>query len=217
VLDLKELAKWIDFLDNLCINLESFPPDYAILLTYKIVFQGKKSLINTKISLASIFLLIYNHFTSNRVKILISYVEKLILKDSKIAQSKLRKMNERLKLQRSIGKRRIQELKAQKFKIYCFVFVLPIILGVLAGLYPLFSSIMEISGKITIADVLEYGSFSSSWQINPVLFFFGLLLFALISTYNFSKIILQQRWFPLLLLSCCIFLITFLLGFNSQI
>ena len=209
--DLKEITTFIALLEGLYINLDFFPPDYAILMTYKSIFPKSRNYSKDKICLNSIFQIVASHFTSNRIKILISYIQKMILKDSKVAHEKIHLIKERLNVQKSIEKQRIRQLKAQKIKIYCFLLVLPIILGIIAGLYPLFSEITL--GVGNFQDVFTIGNFMSpnEFSVNPIFFFVGLLSFSLISSYNFTKVMLQQRTFPLMLLTCLIFIISFVL------
>ncbi|MFW9896911.1 MAG: hypothetical protein ACFFD7_13985, partial [Candidatus Thorarchaeota archaeon] len=102
-------------------------------------------------------------------------------------------------------------MKGEKFKIFFFIFLLPIITGAISGMFPVFNIVMR---NLTLVGN-EFLLFSE----NPLnLFNMGIVIAFLISSITtvsnyFLKIICHIRRMPIILISNFIFVLTFFISF----
>jgi hypothetical protein len=102
-------------------------------------------------------------------------------------------------------------MKGEKFKIFFFIFLLPIITGAISGMFPLFNIVMR---NITLV-----GNEILMFFENPINFFnIGVIITFLISSITivsnyFLKIICQEKRIPVILISNIIFILTYFISF----
>ncbi len=207
--DLKEIRKFILILEQLSRYLEFYPPEYSILQILKT--QNKQADLSQtqNMDLNSLFSSLATSFKSKKIRIIIENLQKLIKQDSIYARDKINHIKNRLIMQKNIQKQRIQLIKAHKIKVFCFVIILPIILGIMCSLYPIFSNSAFFGVDLQYSDLSNGLGFVTTNPVQFPIYFCGLMVFAIVSGINFSKVLLEKNAFKMVFLSCLIFLISF--------
>ncbi len=210
--DSKELRKFNLILEQLGRFLDIYPPEYCLLLILKDHKSHANLLQNQNLGLNPLFSSLSRKFRSKKILIIIDHLQKLIKQDSASAREKINRIRNRLNIQRNIQKQRIQQIKAHRIKVICFIIILPIILGILCSLYPIFSNYALFGVDMQDKGFLNGLGIDTANSIQFPLYFCGMMVFTLTSGMNFSKLLLEKKSFKIMLISCLIFVISYWMG-----
>jgi len=205
----KELKTFILFLDQFGRYLEFYPPEYALLLVFKNLNFQENLIKNQSFSIKNLFSYLLDVFKSNKICNILTILQNLIRRDSRNARDKIILIKNRLQLQINIQKQRVQQIKAHRIKIFCFILILPIIFGVLTSLFPLFSNFSILGFEFETFEFLDGLWYETQFSITFPFYFFGLLFFTIISGLNLSKLLLEKNSNKLVVLSCLVFVFSF--------
>jgi hypothetical protein len=97
-------------------------------------------------------------------------------------------------------------LKGEKFKIMLFLFLLPLIVGGIGGLFPIFNILLT-----NLNQSLDINYFA--FRIDTFITFTGLLISVLISSNYFVRILKNKRKLILICISSFLFLVAFFISF----
>ncbi len=210
--DSKELREFNLILEQLSRYLDIYPPEYCILL----ILKNQRIQVNLSqtqnLGLTPLFLSLSNNFRSKKIHLIIDHLQKLIKQDSASARDKINRIKNRLSIQRNIQKQRIQQIKAHRIKVICFILILPMILGILSSLYPIFSNSALFGVELQDMHVLNGLGIGTTNLVQFPLYYCGLMVFTITSGMNFSKLLLEKRSVKIVVLSCLIFVISFWIG-----
>ncbi len=211
--DLKEIWRFNLILEQLNRYLDLYPPEYSMLLILKNQVIKENRLKKQNLGLSQLFANLSGNFMSKKIKLIIKNLQKLLQQDSVFARDKIIRIKNRLSLQSNIEKQRIQQIKAHRIKVFCFIIILPIVLGILCSLYPIFTNNALFGLDLPNPDVLAGLGFQTLTPVQFPLYFCGLLFFAVLSGINFSKLLLEKKGFKIIVLSCLIFVGSFWIGY----
>ncbi len=99
-------------------------------------------------------------------------------------------------------------MKGEKFKVFMFLFLLPLIIGTIGGMFPIFTLLVNVKDVIINQNLIAL-IFSSDF----IIIFITLLICILISSYFFLKTINSSRIYECLILIFVIYTLLFLFSF----
>ncbi|MFX1313784.1 MAG: hypothetical protein ACFFHD_14430 [Promethearchaeota archaeon] len=221
----KRFEEFLVFLKNFAINLKNnISPEKAFFKAYSqtknFIILLKKTLqnqISQLLNLSNTFDEIIEKLKSElqtvHYNILLEVIEKIIKRDSYFSAEKifeiLKLINKHQKLERNLE----IIIKGEKFKIFFFIFFLPIIIGGISGFFPIFMVIMM--------NINLNNNYFFSILNTPVNFFnISIILLVLLSSISittnyFLKIIKYNKKLILILTTDTIFFLSFIVSFIS--
>ncbi len=221
----KKFDEFLVFLKSFAFNLKNnASPEQAFFKSYS---QTKKFIILLKKPLQNQIAWLLNFSNSFdeiienlklelqtiRYSMLLEVIEKFIKRDSYFSADKifeiLKLINKHQKLERKLE----IIIKGEKFKIFFFIFLLPIIIGGISGFFPILTGIMK--------NISLNNNYFLSVLNTPVNLFnmAGILIVLLssvsITTNYFLKIINYNKRLILILTTNIVFTLSFLISFTS--
>ncbi|MFW9900288.1 MAG: hypothetical protein ACFFDY_03260 [Candidatus Thorarchaeota archaeon] len=223
----KKLNEFLIFLKSFAMNLKNnISPEKAFLKSYnqnKNIFQIlnkslKKHLIrllNFECSFHDMIQFFKLELNSKRYFIILKAVDKFVSENAKDSSEKIIDIiNLVYKHQRFENKLKII-LKGEKFKIFFFIFLLPILIGAILGMFPFFSLMTR-----NINSLFPTYSFGFNNSVN--IYYIIILSIAYISSISitsnsFLNIINYQKKFLIILITNMIFILTFMSSFINTL
>ena len=144
---------------------------------------------------------------SIRYKIILDVIGKLVAQNAYLSHEKITEILNEISIHQKLENKLEIIIKGERFKVLLFLFLLPIIIGGIGGLFPLFNFIMgniSLSGSLRSSVLLEL-----LFSYDFVIIFFSLLFCVYISSHYFLEIISYERKRILLLVSNMIFILAF--------
>lgn len=223
----KKFEEFITILRSFASNLKSnISPEQAFLKSYN---QNKNSisilkkplknqisnLINSSYPFRELIEFLKSELNSWRYIIILDAIKNFVDKNAYFSSEKIREILAIIYKHQKLGKKLEIVMKGEKFKIYFFIFLLPVITGAISGFFPFFTIIihnLEFTG-----DILNL-----FFKNPPNLYSIGIIFIVLISSisitsYYFLKLIYNIRKFPFILGSNLIFILIFLISFINII
>ena len=102
-------------------------------------------------------------------------------------------------------------IKGEKFKVFLFLFLLPIIIGAIGGLFPLV--VMLTNSEDINFNNYSYTNYGNIIEVSII--FITLLLSNLITSYYFLKVIHYEKKNFIIFLSCAIYTLVFFITFMN--
>lgn len=223
----KKFEEFITILRSFASNLKSnISPEQAFLKSYN---QNKNSisilkkplknqisnLINSSYPFRELIELLKSELNSWRYIIILDAIKNFVDKNAYFSSEKIREILAIIYKHQKLERKLEIVMKGEKFKIYFFIFLLPVITGAISGFFPFFTIIinnLEFTG-----DILNL-----FFKYPPNLYSIGIIFIVLISSisitsYYFLKLIYNIRKFPFILGSNLIFILIFLISFINII
>ena len=148
-----------------------------------------------------------------RYRIILDAIGKLVVQNAFLSHEKISEILDEISIHQRLENRLEIIIKGEQFKVLLFLFLLPIIIGGIGGLFPLFNFIM---GNISLNNSLSfYILFELLFTYDFIIIFISLLLCVNISSHYFLKIISYQRKRILTTISNVIFILAFFSSFLS--
>ena len=224
ILNFESKNKRIEF-NNFLLFLKSFAimlsrktsPENALYFAYKKTpksFQKKMEhpvslLIKNSISLKEMLDLFFFNLKSQRCKLILNVVKKMIHEDTYHTANKIWDLLKIISIHQKLEKRKRIIIKGEKFKSLIFVFLLPFILGIISGVFPTFFYYINLlNNPEFITTIPFYNNFD---LFDLILIFGSFLLSNIISVYYFSKIISIESKKIIVFTSNLIFVLIFLI------
>ena len=210
------------FLRSFASNLKSnISPEIAILKSYSqnksLITVLKKPLkdqisylLNFSYSFSEIINNLKSELKSWRYTIILDAINKYVEKNAYYASDKILEILATIYKHQKLERKLEIMMKGEKFKIFFFIFLLPVITGAISGFFPFFTLItknLDLVGNV----VNIFFRYSSN------LYSIGIIFLVLISTISitsnyFLKIIYYNRKLPIIFGSNIIFILTFLIS-----
>ncbi|MHA1411298.1 MAG: hypothetical protein ACTSO4_01665 [Promethearchaeota archaeon] len=191
--------EFVDFLNTMAhILKQNVSPEKAFIETY---FQKKgehtyfseflspkiSTLLNLSSSINDVFDSIIKNFENLRYKIIFKSIKQLLDKNAFNSSKGINKILKILYFHSYLEKKLDTMIKGEKFKIFLFIFMLPPILGIIGGLFPIYFTLLNYQNLNNNFLLMFY--LNDALKFNTLIIF-GLIGFCLlISVYFFLKII----------------------------
>jgi hypothetical protein len=148
---------------------------------------------------------------SLRYKIILEVIGKLVVQNAYLSHEKISEILDEISIHQKLENRLDAIIKGERFKVLLFLFLLPIIIGGIGGLFPLFNLVIEnisLNGGLSL-----YVLFELIFSYDFLIIFFSLLFCVNISTHYFLEIISYEKKRLLIIISNTIFILTFFSAF----
>lgn len=215
------------FLKNFAINLKSnISPEIAFTNAYlqnkefyKILnkpFESQISrLLNFSCSFGEMLNLLKFELKSLRYIIILDVIERMLDENSYYSADKVIEILKIISKHRRLEKKLTIIIKGEKFKVLIFIFLLPIIIGSIGGMIPLF---MMLTKNIDQLGSFSYNEYIELINILDFIVIFLTLFFSnLITCYYFLKIINFEKKFLIILISSIVYVLSFFISFMNVI
>jgi len=217
-----KFKEFILFLRSFASNLKSnISPEIAFLKTYS---QNKSSitvlrkplkdqisyLLNFSHSFSEIIKILKSELKSWRCTIILDAINKYVEKNAYYSSDKILEILATIYKHQKLERKLEIMMKGEKFKVFFFIFLLPVITGAISGFFPFFTLIMK--NLDLVGNVVNiFFRYSSN------LYSIGIIFLVLVSTISitsnyFLKIIYYDRKLPIIFGSNIIFILTFLIS-----
>ncbi|MFW9772091.1 MAG: hypothetical protein ACFFEO_07995 [Candidatus Thorarchaeota archaeon] len=223
----KIFEEFLSFLKYFALNLQNnLSPEKAFIKSY---FSHKEQLIkltkpldiqvnrllNLNSSFTEMMEFLQYELKSFRYWIIIDVLKKMLVENAFESSKKIVDLLEFISKHRKLEKKLEIIMKGEKFKVLLFFFLLPIIMGAIGGMFPLFVLIIDLNSL----NNMSYINFIHLITSHDFLITFSSLLACnLISSFYFLKIISYERVLFLILISSILYIIIFFIAlFNILI
>ena len=221
----KKFDEFLLFLKSFAINLKTnISPEKAFINSYshnKNFFNQLKNPINHQIAHLLSFSGSFSHIlkflkfelNSLRYNLILNTIERMIDENAYYSSDKVFEILDIISKHRRLEKKLGIIIKGEKFKVFTFLFLLPIIIGAIGGLFPLVVI-------LTNNDDIRANNFSYISSINLIevsIIYLTLLFSNLITSYYFLKVIHYEKKYFIVFLSCTTYTLVFFLTFMNLI
>jgi hypothetical protein len=225
-LEKKKFNEFLLFLKSFAANLKyDISPEKAFLKSYiqnKDLFEVLELPIKTQLSRLLNFNCSFREMIqffkielkSIRYNIILDAIEKFVSENASFSSEKILDLLEVVHKHQKLEKKLEIIIKGEKFKIFLFIFLLPILIGVVSGMFPFFISITR---NINLIIVLSF-DFKNIVNIYFIIIILAVFVSSItITSNNFLNIINYQKKFIVIFMSNLIFILTFLSSFINTI
>ena len=219
----KKFDEFLLFLKSFAINLKTnISPEKAFINSYsqnKNFFKLLKNPINTQIAHLLSFSGSFSHIlkylkfelNSIRFNLILNTIERMIDENAYYSSDKVFEILDIISKHRRLEKKLGIIIKGEKFKVFLFLFLLPIIIGAIGGLFPLV--VMLTNSEDINFNNYSYTNYGNIIEVSII--FITLLLSNLITSYYFLKVIHYEKKNFIVFLSCAIYTLVFFITFMN--
>ncbi len=213
----EKFDQFLIFLTSFALNLKKkIAPELAFMNAYSNVkaehgilrlnFENQISkLLNLSVSFDDFVNNINIELNSPRYKLIFNVLTKIISVNAYLSNEKIFEILTIISKHQKLEKRLEIIFKGEKFKILLFLFLLPIIIGGIGGIFPMFNMIL---GDLTLGMNYAY----LALRMETVIIFTALLISVIISSNYFLNITKYKRKTILLLLSSSLYIFIFFIS-----
>lgn len=218
----KNFEDFLSFLKSFAIKLQNnISPEKALITSY-FFHKDKLSQINTSLqnqinrllsftcSFNEMMEFLQYELKSFRYWIIIDVLKKILIENAYESSEKIFDIINFISKHKKLEKKLEIIIKGEKLKVLIFLFLLPLIMGAIGGMFPLFVLIAQETPLNNPSEIFVL-SLMVSYEFLTI--FLSLLICTLISSYYFLKIINYKKITPLILISCTLFILIFFLSY----
>jgi len=220
-LERKKFNEFLLLLRNFALNLkQNLSPEKSFINSYsqcksqisllsKIVHKHTLRILNFTCSFEEMLDFLKIDLKSIRYDLILDIIKRIIKQDAYDSSLKILEILKILNQHRKLEKKLELILKGEKFKILFFLFLLPIVIGVIGGIFPFFSFLID---NIDLNNSFEY-IYQINFNLTKDMFFLFISLLGCInlSSHYFLKVInLERRLFLILIANTLYILIFFM-------
>ena len=215
--------EFVSFLLSFTMNLQkNSSPEVAFVRAYSqnerhfsVLDKPLKSCISQLVNLSCSFDEMLENLQfelkSMRYKIILDVIGKLVAQNAYISHEKISEILNEISVHQKLENKLEIIIKGERFKVLLFLFLLPIIIGGIGGLFPLFNFMI---GNISFSGSLSFSVISELlFSIDFIIIFFSLLFCVYTSSHFFLEIISYERKRMLIVISNMIYIIAFFSAF----
>jgi len=215
--------EFVSFLLSFTMNLQkNSSPEVAFVRAYSqnerhfsVLDKPLKSYISQLVNLSCSFDEMLENLQfelkSMRYKIILDVIGKLVAQNAYISHEKISEILNEISVHQKLENKLEIIIKGERFKVLLFLFLLPIIIGGIGGLFPLFNFMI---GNISFSGSLSFSVISELlFSIDFIIIFFSLLFCVYTSSHFFLEIISYERKRMLIVISNMIYIIAFFSAF----
>ncbi|MFX0042030.1 MAG: hypothetical protein ACFE8L_03880 [Candidatus Hodarchaeota archaeon] len=218
----KKFHEFLLFLKGFANNLRrNISPESAFLKSYSqnrkhynLIEQPLKDQISLLLNISCSFREIINNLkfelNSIRFKIILESIEKFVEQNAYFSSEKIFELLAILLKHQKLETKLEIIIKGEKFKAFFFIFLLPLITGVIGGMFPLFVLLnrnIQFNNDFSLIFLLDIVYFK-----DIIIVFLTLISIITITSYYFLKIINYNRRFPIVIIVNIMFILIFLIS-----
>jgi len=215
--------EFISFLRSFTLNLQkNTSPEIAFINSYSqnksqivLIDAPIKSQITNLLSFSCSFEEMLENLqieiNSIRFRIILDVIGKLVSKNAYISHKKINELLNEISKHQKLERQLENIIRGERFRVLFFLFLLPIVIGGIGGLFPMFNILINnisFSSNIPLSSLLEL-----FFSYDFVVIFLALWFCVYTSSYYFLKIISYERKAILIITSCIIYIVAFLSSF----
>ena len=215
--------EFISFLKSFTLNLQkNTSPEIAFINSYsqnksQIVLMNSPiksqitNLLNFSCSFEEMLENLQIEINSIRFKIILDVIGKLVSKNAYVSHKKINELLNEISKHQKLERQLEIIIRGERFRVLFFLFLLPIVIGGIGGLFPMFNIMINnisFSSSIHLSSLLEL-----FFSYDFVVIFLALWFCVYISSYYFLKIISYERKSILIITSCIIYIVAFFSSF----
>jgi len=217
ILERKKFNEFIKFIKKFAVNLkENISQEKAFIDTYlqnRDYFQLLRipirtqitNLIKNSVSFNEMMDLLNLSLKSIRYKLIIESIKRFVNENAYYSSEKLLEIIKLIQIHKKLENKLLIIIKGEKFKVFFYLILLPIIIGAFGGIFPFFGIFnFDMNLKILSISEIILNSFN---LLSIILIFILLLSSTLITSYFFLKIINYQN--KIILIFLCLLLYIF--------
>ncbi len=221
-LEKRKFNEFLYFLKSFANNLKrNISPEQAFLKSYtqnknQIVLLAQSikmhlsHLLNFEYSFNDMIQFLKLELKSIRYKVILDVIEKVITKNANYSSEKIVDILIIISKHQNLEKKLDIIIKGEKFKIFLFIFLLPILIGAISGTFPFFILITE---NISLNNNTILTEMNNLVNINYLIIIFFVLLSSISITSNYFLNIIHHQNKPLLIF---ILILVFILAFFTS-
>ena len=226
-LEKKKFNEFLIFLKGFAINLKNnLSPERAFLKTYtqnkslylvleKTVKNLLSHLLNFNYSFHDIVQYFKLELNSVRYTVVLDIIEKFVTENPFYSTEKIFDILNILHNHQKLENKLEIIIKGEKFKIFFFIFLLPILIGAISGMFPLFILISGNINSFSPTALFDFSNLTNFYYILILLFVFTSSIS--ITVNYFLKIIKYRKKILIIFISNLIFILCFLLSFINTL
>jgi hypothetical protein len=219
----RRFNEFLLFLKTFAVNLKkNISPERAFLKSYKqndkifgLLEQPLKNQVSRLLNFTSSFKDMINslklELKSVKFSIILDAIKKFVTENPNYSSNKIFDILKIIYKHQGLEKKLEVIIKGEKFKIFFFIFLLPILIGAISGMFPFFILITRNLNSSTPILLIDFSNLINIYYINVIIII--LTSSISITCYYFLKIINYQRKFLIILFSAIIFILTFISSF----
>ena len=215
--------EFISFLKSFALNLQkNTSPEIAFINSYSqnksqmVLIDGPiksqiTNLLNFSCSFEEMLENLQIEINSIRFKIIIDIIGKLVSRNAYVSHKKISELLSEISKHQKLESQLEIIIRGERFRVLFFLFLLPIVIGGIGGLFPMFNIMinnLSFSSNIHLYSLLEL-----FLSYDFVVIFLALWFCVNISSYYFLKIISYERKSILIISSCIIYIVAFFSSF----
>ena len=218
----KRFHEFLQFLKSFANNLRSdISPEYAFLKSYSqnrelynLIEDPLKNQISLLLNISCSFREMINNLkfelNSIRFKIILEVIEKFVEQNAFFSSEKIFDILTILSKHQKLEEKLEIIIKGEKFRVFFFLFLLPLITGVIGGMFPLF---VLLNNNIQLINNFSLNIFFNIAYFKDIVIIFLTLLSTIsITSYYFLKIINHNKRVLIVIIANIIFILTFLIS-----
>lgn len=223
----KRFHEFFLFLKNFANNLRrNISPEYAFLKSYSqnrefynLIQEPLKNQVSLLLNISCSFHEMINNLkfelNSIRFKIILKVIEKFVEQNAFFSSEKIFDLLSVLSKHQKLEEKLEVIIKGEKFKVFFFLFLLPLITGFIGGMFPLF---VLLNNHIQLNNNFSLKIFFNMIFFKDIVIIFLTLLSTIsISSYFFLKIINHNKRVLIIFMADLIFILTFLISILNML
>jgi len=219
----KKFNEFMLFLESFAINLKNnLSPEKAFLQSYAqnknlfiVLEQTLKNqlsrLLNFNCSFHEMIQFFKLELNSIRYIVILDVIDKFVAENPYYSTEKIFDILNILHKHQKLEKKLEVIIKGEKFKIFFFIFLLPILIGAISGMFPFFILMTRNINSITPVTLIGFNNLISIYYIIIMIFVFTSSI--TITSKYFLEIIKTQKKYLIILSSNLVFILTFISSF----
>ncbi len=224
----KKFDEFLLFLKTFAINLKNnISPEKAFITAYLqnknyflVLNEALGNQVNYLLNFSYPFNEMVEQFKSElnnlRCNLILDTIKSMINKNAYYSSNKIFEILDIIDIHRKLENKLSIIIKGEKFRVLIFLFLLPIIIGAIGGMIPLFTMVTNANSSNFPQNSSNFPQNSFS-LVNFLLIFLTLLSCNLISSYYFLKIVFYEKKYFLILFSNLIYILTFFIIFMNPV
>ena len=222
-LEKKKFDEFIQFLRSFAINLKrNISPELCFLNSYnqninrlKLIKQSIRTqvsrLLNFNCTFNEILQFLKKDMKSVRYNVILDVIQKFIDKNSYYSSEKILNILTIISKHQNLEEKLELIIKGEKFKVFFFIFIVPILLGAISGMFPFFTLINE---NIKFNSNTLFSEMNNLMDVEQLIIIFFVFISSVCITSNyFLSVINHQNKLFLIIIIVLLFILAFFVSF----
>ncbi len=224
-IEIKKFDEFLQFLQKFALLLKNnLSPEKAFVMAYsqnknylkllnELIRKQVSNLLNLSYPFNKIINLLKHELKSERYNLILDTIERMIEDNANYSSGKVLDIINTILKHRKLEEKLGIIIKGEKFKILLFLFLLPLIIGAIGGMFPL---IIIMTNNTDVSNNFSYNDYISIINLfDLIIIFLTLLICNTITSYYFLKVVNYERNYTIIIISNIIFILSFFISFNN--